>query len=160
MGYIKIKPHHLLDVLKLHGKGIEKFVPAPDFGHDFYRVANEIVNGEVSKFVFTRDCDDICGPCKYSKDGKCSDFIAFLDHYSKDTFNKEIDDRLFALFGWQQEKEYGFEDIFQQLMKELDYSLFGQAWKQADEAELRFRTAYTIMGAYKVLEKIKSSDCN
>lgn len=44
---IIIKPHHLLDILKLYGKGIEKFVPDINHEHDFYKIANMIVSKEL-----------------------------------------------------------------------------------------------------------------
>lgn len=153
---IRIKPHHLLDILKLYGRGIEEFVKDIQFGHDFYKIANEIINLEVSEVIFTRDCDDICEPCKYRMGSKCSDYVSFLDNYSKDKFNKEIDDKLFKLLGLKEETSYKFEDIFKLLMKNLRYSLFEEVWKYANEDELQFRYVFTIMGTYKVLQKYKS----
>ncbi len=38
-----IKPHHFMDIIKLYGGGIQVFVPDTDYGHDFYRAANEII---------------------------------------------------------------------------------------------------------------------
>lgn len=156
MESIKIKPHHLLDILKLHGKGIEEFVKDIEFGHDFYKVANEIINLEVSEVIFTRDCDDICEPCKYRRDNECSDYVSFLDNYSKDKLNKEIDDKLFKLLGLKEKESYKIEGIFKLLMKNLSYSLFEEVWEHANEDELEFRFVYTIMGTFKVLEKYKS----
>ncbi|VYU39822.1 Uncharacterised protein [Clostridium tertium] len=158
MESIRIKPHHLLDILKLHGKGIEVFVKDMEFGHDFYKIANEIINLEVSEVTFTRDCDDICEPCKHRANNECSDYVSFLDNYSKDKLNKEIDDRLLKILGIKEEESYKLEDIFNLLMKKLSYSLFEEVWEYANEEELQFRFAFTIMGTYKVLEKYKYKD--
>ena len=43
MEKITIKPHHFMDIIKLYGTGIERFVPDQKRGHDFYRIANLIV---------------------------------------------------------------------------------------------------------------------
>ena len=44
MNEIIIKPHHFIDIIKLYGSGIEKFVPDERMGHDFYKIANEIID--------------------------------------------------------------------------------------------------------------------
>lgn len=41
---IKIKPHHFIDIIKLYGKGVNKFIPDMNYKHDFYSVANEIIS--------------------------------------------------------------------------------------------------------------------
>ena len=43
MDSILIKPHHFIDIIKLYGSGIDRFVPDEKMGHDFYKVANEII---------------------------------------------------------------------------------------------------------------------
>lgn len=35
-GSLVIKPHHLLDIFKLYGRGVETFVPDDKYKHDFY----------------------------------------------------------------------------------------------------------------------------
>lgn len=148
---IIIKPHHLLDILKLYGKGIEKFVPDINYGHDFYKIANMIVSKEVQFIKFTRNCDDICGPCKYSKNEKCSDVVGFLEGYSKDDYNKEIDDKLIEVLGLKFDMVYSLKDILSLISRELNYHLFKKVWKHEQEEAIQFRNAFTIMGTYKVL---------
>lgn len=36
MNSILIKPHHFIDIIKLYGSGIDRFVPDEKMGHDFY----------------------------------------------------------------------------------------------------------------------------
>jgi hypothetical protein len=48
---IRIKPHHFLDIIKLYGRGIEKFVPDQDYHHHFYAVANEIIKNPTNPAV-------------------------------------------------------------------------------------------------------------
>lgn len=148
---IIIKTHHLLDILKLYGKGIEKFAPYINYGHDFYKVANMIVGKEVQFIKFARNCDDICRPCKYCKNEKCSDVVSFLDGYSKDDYNKEIDDKLVEVLGLNFDKDYSFKDILGLFSRELNYHLFKKVWKHEKEDAIQFRNAFTIMGTYKVL---------
>lgn len=150
MENIVIKPHHLLDILKLYGKGIENFVPDINYKHNFYLIANMIVNGKVEFIRFTRDCDDICRPCKYCKTEKCYDVVAFLNGYSKDQYNKEIDDELLKIWSLRFGMDYNFKDILVMLSKELNYHLFKKVWKYEQEYAIQFRNAFTIMGSYKV----------
>lgn len=153
MENIVIKPHHLLDILKLYGKGIENFIPDIEYEHNFYKIANMVVNGQIKFIKFTRDSDDICIPCKYCKSGRCSDVVAFLDGYSKDQYNKEIDDKLLEILGLHFNMDYSFENILELLSKELNYYLFEKVWTHEQEDAIQFRNTFTIMGAYKAFSK-------
>lgn len=64
MNSILIKPHHFIDIIKLYGSGIDRFVPDEKMGHDFYKVANEIIDNPSVDLKLTIDGDDICKPCK------------------------------------------------------------------------------------------------
>lgn len=64
---IIIKPHHLLDIFKLHGKGINKFIPDEKFNHDFYLIGNAVIENRVKRIKFTYNYDNICEPCNYLK---------------------------------------------------------------------------------------------
>lgn len=155
MESIVIKPHHLLDILKLYGKGIENFVPDINYEHDFYITANMVVQGRVKYLKFTRNCDDICKPCRYCKIEKCSDVVTFLDGYSKDQYNKEIDDKLLEILGLSFDITYSFSDILILISKELNYHLFKMVWEKEQEDAIQFRNAFTIMGTYKLLVQFK-----
>lgn len=61
---IKIKPHHFMDIIKLYGSGLNEFIPDQVYQHDFYLVANEIVNNHQVELTLTDGEDDICRPCK------------------------------------------------------------------------------------------------
>ena len=37
---IIIKPHHFLDIIKLHGAGLNTFIPDKKMKHDFYKIGN------------------------------------------------------------------------------------------------------------------------
>ena len=53
MQTILIKPHHFIDIIKLYGAGIEKFVPDEKMGHDFYKVANMIIDNPLITLKLT-----------------------------------------------------------------------------------------------------------
>ena len=40
---IIIKPHHFIDIIKLYGAGIERFIPDEPMGHDFYKDRKSVV---------------------------------------------------------------------------------------------------------------------
>lgn len=69
-----IKPHHFLDMIKLHGAGLEVFVPDEKMGHDFYRVANEIMQNPQVELTLTIGGDDVCKPCRFYRE-HCTDAV-------------------------------------------------------------------------------------
>ncbi len=81
MKKIIIKPHHFMDVIKLYGKGIEVFVPDKKMGHDFYKVANEIISNKNITLQLTIDADDICKPCKSHKE-QCIDSLTIIPGFT------------------------------------------------------------------------------
>lgn len=98
MSIILIKPHHFIDIIKLYGSGIEKFVPDETMGHDFYRIANEIIENPTVHLTLTIFGDDICKPCKRYKE-KCVDHLTHIPGYtSKDVYNTTLDKRIIDLF--------------------------------------------------------------
>lgn len=97
---ILIKPHHFMDIIKLYGAGIEVFVPDTDYGHDFYRAANQIVGDRETELKLTVNADDICGPCQYLEQGLCGDHIGHIEGVtSKDQYNKMLDGRILKALG-------------------------------------------------------------
>lgn len=85
---IKIKPHHFIDIIKLHGVGLEQFVPDLKMGHDFYKIGNEILQCPNIEIQLTLYVDDICQPCIKHQNGKCIDP---LTHISKEDYNLRLD---------------------------------------------------------------------
>lgn len=100
-----IKPHHFMDIIKLYGAGVEVFVPAPDYGHDFYRIANEMIGNHNVSVTLTTGADDICGPCIHlggdgAGNGTCQDSISHIKGItSKDQYNKLLDTRIMEELG-------------------------------------------------------------
>lgn len=92
---ITIKPHHFLDIIKLFGSGLDRFVPNTEYGHDFWKVGNEILENPHILLKLSVDNDAICVPCKFNDGSKCSDTTSVdSEEMSKDKWNKIIDNRL------------------------------------------------------------------
>ncbi len=146
---IKLKPHHLLDILKLYGKGIDVFVPDSNFGHDFYRIANLIVQGNVSEIIFTQYEDDICLPCKYNLHHECVDNVKNTQE-SKQMHNIKIDTSLMKNLNIEEKEKFKFIDVITLLNTKLDYTTIMEAWKHADKEEIDFRYTYIMKGLKKL----------
>ncbi|MEO2189320.1 hypothetical protein [[Clostridium] innocuum] len=74
---IIIKPHHFIDIIKLYGADIERFIPDEPMGHDFYKVANELIDHPTINVKLTVYDDDICRPCK-KYNGRCVDALTSI----------------------------------------------------------------------------------
>ena len=67
-------------------------------GHDFYKVANEIIDNPSIDLKLTIDGDDICKPCKKYHE-QCVDPLTHIQGYtSKDVYNKTLDKRIIKLY--------------------------------------------------------------
>lgn len=73
---IIIKPHHFIDIIKLYGAGIERFISDEFMGHDFYKVANELIDHPTINVKLTV-YDGICRPCK-KYNGRCVDALTSI----------------------------------------------------------------------------------
>lgn len=94
---IIIKPHHLIDIIKLYGSGIEHFLPDESYQHDFYKIANIIIEDLNCQLQFTIYGDDICKPCKKFQNSLCIDPLNKVKGYdSKNSYNQELDLRLIS----------------------------------------------------------------
>lgn len=110
---IKIKPHHFIDIIKLYGKGIQKFIPDENYKHNFYAIANEIIDWHQVKIEITIDSDDICSPCRYlDEHGNCSDKIVHIDGItSKDEWNKILDNRIIKYLDTWEHNTYSAQEF-------------------------------------------------
>ena len=135
MNTILIKPHHFIDIIKLYGSGIEKFVPDEKMGHDFYKVANEIIDNPSIDLKLTIDGDDICKPCKKYHE-QCIDPLTHIQGYtSKDVYNKHYTAKQLCSI-IQNNKEYIFE-----------------VWNEEDNEVTQKRYELFLKGAHKFLNK-------
>jgi hypothetical protein len=92
---MKLRPHHLIDIVSDYGHGVE-FGPHP-YGHALHTVADQVINDLDLEVVFVPAADEICFPCRYLRaDGQCEDVLHQLEKpVSKQTYNDELDGKLF-----------------------------------------------------------------
>ena len=101
---LRIKPHHLLDIIRDFGAG-KKHQPHP-YGHDVHRVASIMRKAPHTLLQLTAAADDICAPCRYLSDGHCTDTTDSPGKtVAKEDYNKLIDRRLFTRFGLEEGAE-------------------------------------------------------
>ena len=99
MNTMKLRPHHVLDIITSYGHG-QKFEAHP-YGHAVHTVAATILADLELKVEFVIGSDEICRPCKYlQSNGQCGDVLHQLDPpISKQEYNDKLDCRLFDYLG-------------------------------------------------------------
>jgi hypothetical protein len=134
-----IKPHHFMDIIKLLGGGIQVFVPDTDYGHDFYRAANGIIQNRQQQIKVTAGADDICRPCRFlGSDRKCTDCISHIKGISsKNSYNEMLDHRIMDMLGLCEDAVYTAEELCS--MMGARPGLVMDVWKE--EAEVYPDTA-------------------
>jgi len=92
---MRLRPHHILDIISAHGQGII-FKPNP-YGHSLHIVAPKVLSNPEMKAKLVLAADDICSGCIHLKsDGLCDDVLAQLHPApSKQAYNDVLDCRLF-----------------------------------------------------------------
>jgi hypothetical protein len=98
---IKLRPHHLIDIITDHGQGVE-LAPHP-YGHAVHTVAARVLADQALPIELVWAADDICAPCRHLRaDGTCDDVLAQLaDPISKQAYNDDLDRRVFAYLDFQ-----------------------------------------------------------
>ena len=71
---IRIKPHHLVDILTSFGEGRREFAPHP-YGHAVHTVSRRVLEEPDVPLEMELGADDICGPCSHNVGGLCDDVI-------------------------------------------------------------------------------------
>lgn len=150
MNEILIKPHHFIDIIKLYGAGIERFVPDEKMGHDFYRIANEIMDNPTITLNLTIYGDDICKPCKKYQN-KCVDNLTNIIGYtSKDIYNMTLDKRIIDLYNLKAKNYTAKQFCF--IILENKENIF-KVWKEEDDSITEKRYALFVKGANKFLSR-------
>ncbi len=92
---MQLRPHHILDIISVYGKGIE-YKPHP-YGHSLHIVAPRLISNLNFKIKLVLDADGICEGCEHLlPDGKCKDVLPQLTPSpSKQAYNDVFDSRLF-----------------------------------------------------------------
>ena len=95
-GVIRIKPHHLVDVITSIGAGARTFRPHA-YGHAVHTVSKKVLSEPDVQAVMELGADDICQPCIHNIGGLCDDTIdtSFRPEASssKREYNLMLDER-------------------------------------------------------------------
>jgi len=93
-GIMKLRPHHILDIISGYGVGVE-FKPHP-YGHSQHIVAKKILSDLDTKIQLVVAADAVCQGCKHLlPNGQCDDVLAQLNPSpSKQASNDVLDCRL------------------------------------------------------------------
>lgn len=150
MNSIIIKPHHFIDIIKLYGSGLTRFVPDEAMGHDFYRVGNLILEHPELPLCLTVEGDDICKPCRLYK-GRCMDSISHISGITeKEVYNHLLDTRILTLFDLT-EPIYTAADLCELLFQKA--SLIFDVWREEDEEAAKKRHQLFSAGAERYLKR-------
>jgi hypothetical protein len=148
---IRIKPHHFLDIIKLYGKGIEKFVPDTKYNHNFYGVANDLIANHERELTITSGSDDICSPCIYlGKDKKCTDRLNKIGGIKfKNEWNEIIDKRIIEYTKMIEGKRYSAKELCEILFKHKEHIY--AVWNEESKSDKDSRYEAFCSGAKKYL---------
>lgn len=149
MEEIVIKPHHFMDIIKLYGSGIEVFVPDEKMDHDFYRVANTVINNPDVKVRLTIDGDDICKPCQKYRNDECKDSLDNVPWFKrKNEYNRALDQRLIEMCDLDQES-YTAKELCSIFFRDKVYIY--KVWMEEDMEVTDRRYDLFVKGAKKYL---------
>ncbi len=145
-----IKPHHFLDIIKLFGSGLDKFIPNVEYGHDFWKVGNEILENPNVRLELTIDNDAICIPCKFNNGSTCSGITsADSKEISKDEWNKIIDQRLLKILGLDNGVKLSALELCKLTKKKIGQKDIFEVWKEKPNEITEKRAAFLILGIEK-----------
>jgi len=153
---LSIKPHHFLDIIKLFGSGLDKFVPNVEYGHDFWKVGNEILENPNVQLELTLDNDAICVPCKFSSGLICTG-VTLVDskEISKDEWNKLIDQRLLDIFGLKSGAKLSALELCKRAKEKVNRENIFAVWKEKPVEITEKRANFLMLGIEKYLQKYK-----
>ncbi len=99
MNIIKLRPHHVLDIISDYGHG-QQF-KQHEYGHALHVVADSIIADLDQNVEFIIGADEICKPCKHLlHDGECDDVLhQVYPPKQKQKYNDELDEKLFNYLG-------------------------------------------------------------
>ena len=100
MSTMKLRPHHILDIVSSHGHD-SQFKPSA-YGHAVHTVARSIIADMDQDVELVVGADEICVPCKHLlPDGQCDDVLRQLDPpISKQEYNDALDNKVLGYFGF------------------------------------------------------------
>lgn len=150
-----LKPHHFLDILKLYGMGVEKFVPDKKYQHHFYKVGNAILKNPLAMVSLTVGVDDICKPCRFLKEKKCVDKTKGFVYSSKEKWNRIIDKRILRRLDLKENDKMVAIELCQMIEKKLIAVDIAKIWKEKPTAETKKRIKHFFIGLKKYMKRVK-----
>jgi len=151
-----IKPHHFLDIIKLFGSGLDSFVPNLEYGHDFWKVGNEILENPNVQLELTLDNDAVCIPCKFSNGLICTGTTsADSKEIAKDVWNKLIDQRLLEILGLENGANFSALELCKRAKEKVNRESIFAVWKEKPVEITEKRANFLFLGIDKYLEKYK-----
>jgi len=116
---LKLRPHHILDILRNYGHDFE-FKPHP-YGHAVHEVAKILISNPQTPVQLVVHSDDICAPCKHlMQDGQCDDVLHQLDPPpSKQEYNDALDRKLLSLLDLDAYQVLTFEQYLRIINKHV-----------------------------------------
>ena len=116
---MRVRPHHLLDIISSHGAGHE-FKPAA-YGHAVHTCAEIVLNDLDTPLEFVVGADFICEPCIHLVEGRCDDVLSQLDPpISKQEYNDDLDRRVLAHFEMQEGDRMTFGEYLQVIREHFE----------------------------------------
>lgn len=147
---ITVKPHHFMDIIKLYGSGIRVFVPDQKMNHDFYRIANAVVENPRTQLHLTIEADDICVPCVKCQMHECIDTLDQIPGFqTKNEYNRTLDSRLIKELSLDIHKAYEAQELCNIMWKHHD--VIYKVWKEENDAITERRHDLFVKGAKEYL---------
>jgi len=165
-----LKPHHFLDIIKLYGAGTDFFVPEEEYvrqirgvrgkrreyHHDFNIAGNIVLENPLAVITLTVGVDDVCSPCKFLVDGKCTDKLSSQFTYpSKEEWNQIVDKRMLDVWDLKEGDEITAIALCQLSRDKFTPEVVLDAWRENTKEEALERAEYLIDGLKKYVKRYK-----
>ena len=135
---LKLRPHHILDIVRNIGHGIE---PVPHaYGHLVHEITRQLMSDPEQYCQLVIANDDICGPCIHlDSDRKCGDVLRQLENpVSKQGYNDQLDHSLLQHLGIRPDSEMRVADFLEKVARVLD-EVAGICTHPKEDREYRLR---------------------
>ena len=143
---IKIKPHHLLDLICDMGANNGAFDYISPYGHGMRKYGNLLAQGEIDALSFTFGADDICSPCIKLKDGICTDIFneEIAARYGMDKkydYNMILDTGFIKALPeiFTPDKELSIDEVYSLLKEKLTEKIILLNWPRDNRVELTYK---------------------
>ena len=150
---LSLKPHHLLDIIKLSGFGLSLFTPDVERGHGFHKLGNTVLKNPRTVVSLVVGVDDICKPCRRRINDKCGDRIEGFPYETKEEWNRLIDKRILVELGLTEGDEMTVIEFCQLARRRLTGETIAKVWKERPPGETKRRIECLLSGLEKYLRE-------